>query len=246
MKRWCLGAILLLLAAAVTAAAVTRAGYVDFWNNGADAEDYIVELTGSQTGGETLKAYDDNMQKAELVARVQFTGERELKHQCMLSAVSVTEVYRGDPALAGAVIDLYEVNWFAVSDDLGRVYRNFSPANLMTEGDDYLIFANRKGGGWRKKQAYTLCSLQRDGRHLSFSPDGESRPSDGSGEDRGRYASLRRRSPKRVFIFRPRDVRGGIAVEAGGPLPLRPAGREVKKARRRIRFPGSGDVLFSG
>lgn len=158
MKRWCLGAILLLLAAAVTAAAVTRAGYVDFWNDGADAEDYIVELTGSQTGGETLKAYDDNMQKAELVARVRFTGERELKHQCMLSAVSVTEVYRGDPALAGAVIDLYEVNWFAVSDDLGRVYRNFSPANLMTEGDDYLIFANRKGEDGEKS------------RHIRFVP----------------------------------------------------------------------------
>lgn len=144
MKKWCLAVIILLFAAGITMAAFTRAGYGDFWNSGADQEKYIVEQATGQMSIETLNTYEENMKKAEFIAKVRFTGSRELKHQSMLSTVSVLRVYQGDLSLTGTAVDLYEVNWFSVFGDSRKVYRNLSPVNLMSKDTEYLVFANRK------------------------------------------------------------------------------------------------------
>lgn len=144
MRKWCLAGMALLLAASVLAAAFTRASYTDFWKDGAGLEHYPVETAWEALGTDTLHACEERMEQAEFIARVRFTGERKLLHQCMLSTVTVEQVYRGDPALTGAAAELYEINWFDIYQNSQKVYRNLSPANLMTEEAPYLVFANRK------------------------------------------------------------------------------------------------------
>jgi hypothetical protein len=78
----------------------------------------------------------------DIIASVRFTGARRQMNYCTLSEVTVVNVIKGDPSLAGQRIALYEYGLFWTIPCGERRYQNES-MNLMVEGSDYYVFADK-------------------------------------------------------------------------------------------------------
>lgn len=133
-------AILFLIAAFLMGLAA-RNSYVDEIA-GQNAE--LLPVRQSHEGYAPSKALQDELLQADLIARVVFEGSRAIEHQATRSTVSIVEVIHGEGIQRGDKIDLYEAVFLTLGPEGKPVYDNYSLFNWMLEGQEYVIFANRK------------------------------------------------------------------------------------------------------
>lgn len=123
--------------ASVILGVATRRSFHSVPTDVAALSDYRVEMASSKWHDESREYTEAELDNAEFVARIVFTGERIHTYQSMLSTVTVLEVYTGDQSYTGKTMPMFEVNHFNAEYHL---YRNFSYANLMLPDREYLAF----------------------------------------------------------------------------------------------------------
>lgn len=154
MKRMCCIAAALFLALTTAIAAAARLSHTRY----IDAlTDYDAALVTIRSGlDKTFDECREAMDKADCVLRVRFTGERKLLHGCVLSRTEVLEVLKGDKALKGTAVQLYEANHFvphvqmrygvdgAPSDTPSDLFSVNTVCNLFQKDKEYLFFGEAK------------------------------------------------------------------------------------------------------
>jgi len=137
MKKICIIICSVLFTFSIVTGITTKLSFSNILVENPDFNEYYLESASPILTNEELLDYSKELDKADFVAKVRFTGERELSYNSMLSTVFVLEVFVGDTELTGKNVQIYESNFFNLQY---KLYRDFSIVNLMNAGDEYLVF----------------------------------------------------------------------------------------------------------
>ena len=145
MKKW------LALHIAVALIGCLAAGWLhgtrtDLVGSAEDYGEFVLTAVATDCyagAGTDKEAYCAHLEKAlneaDTIVRVCYHGVRQPMYQSTLSHVEVREVFKGNAALLGSTIGVYERNFFFARN--GELfYRSSSPENLMREGEEYYLF----------------------------------------------------------------------------------------------------------
>lgn len=132
-------AFAVLVAGALVTGIVTRQSYAEP-NHGIPYDDYAVYPQNPYLPEKDLIFTE--IQNADFIAKVTFTGERTHAYYSEKSVVKVEEVYLGDVSFENTNIAVYEYGFFG--DVYPPVFNMQSNSPLMREGKSYYVFLKAK------------------------------------------------------------------------------------------------------
>lgn len=130
-----------------------KASSTDHVLNRTDFSSFIVmplslEVMGDVNRSDYLAALDQVYDEATLIIRAVFTGKRIPMYYATLSQITVLDVFKGDSALVGQNINIYERSFFDSGYDkagnLHQQLRLINPSAFMKEGEEYYVISDMK------------------------------------------------------------------------------------------------------
>ncbi len=91
-----------------------------------------------------LAEYAEELESAEMILKVCFCGNRELMYRSVLSEVEVIDVIKGDIALNGSHIAVYERGFYLLQNG-NPVFNCATYRTPMNQETDYIVFVKKTG-----------------------------------------------------------------------------------------------------